>query len=209
MEIWKEIENYPDYEISSYGRVKSLKWGKTRMLKFSTNNSGYLTIHLRKNGKTKSYLIHRLVANAFIPNPDNKPCIDHIDGNPSNNRVENLRWVTQKENSNNPITRNNIRNSKINVYQGINNPNFGNRGKLNPLSKSVLQFDKNDNFIKKWDSMVDIERELKYNVSPIGACCNQRKYRHTAYGYKWGFADNYEQIPFKVFNLQIYKKKVA
>lgn len=109
LEIWKDIEGYKGlYRISSLGQVKSLnynKTGKERILKSAVCGGGYLQIELSKNSKRKKYLVHRLTAQAFIPNPENKPCIDHIDTNPLNNNVKNLRWCTQKENLNNPLSK--------------------------------------------------------------------------------------------------------
>ena len=85
------------YEVSNFGRVKSLK-GHEKILKPANNGNGYLFVYLWKNGKGKQSYIHRLVATAFISNPLNKPCINHIDCNPQNNNVDNLEWVTQREN---------------------------------------------------------------------------------------------------------------
>ena len=106
-EIWKDVKNYEGlYEVSNLGRVKSLNYNRTRKEKILKSGyvCGYCKVVLWKNGKRKYILVHRLVAEHFIPNIEDKPCIDHIDGNPMNNRVENLRWCTYKENSNNPIT---------------------------------------------------------------------------------------------------------
>lgn len=101
-EIWKDVQGFEDlYQVSNLGRVRMKKNGK---LMYQRNHNGYKRIQFRINGKIKDFGVHRLVAIAFIPNPDNKPQIDHIDGNPSNNRVENLKWATAKENSNNPVT---------------------------------------------------------------------------------------------------------
>ena len=99
MEIWKDVVGYEGlYQVSNMGRVKSLNYGRERILKASDNGSGYLYVALCKKGKYKNFLVHRLVAMVFISNPENKPCIDHIDTNKRNNKVENLRWVTHEEN---------------------------------------------------------------------------------------------------------------
>lgn len=111
MEIWKGIEDYKGiYEISNIGKVKCLsrdvvstRFGHIRhyperIAKVYTRNNGYEFVELSKNGKAKKYSVHRLVAQAFIPNPDNKPQVNHIDGNKISNCVENLEWVTCSEN---------------------------------------------------------------------------------------------------------------
>lgn len=97
-EIWKDIEGYNGkYRISSYGRVFSVKKGV--MMKFY-NQHGYLRLKLTNNGREKDYAVHRLVAEAFIPNPDNLPFINHKDEDKANNKVENLEWCTAWYNSN-------------------------------------------------------------------------------------------------------------
>ena len=104
MEEWKDIKGYEGlYQISNYGRVKSLgndRNRKEKILKNQSNNKKYEIINLCKNGKIKRYFIHRLVAEAFIPNPNNLPYINHKDENPSNNYVNNLEWCTIKYNNN-------------------------------------------------------------------------------------------------------------
>ena len=106
-EEWRDIPDYNGYIVSNLGRVMSLKnrTGITRrILQSFKNHKGYCKVELWKNGKGERRMVHRLVASAFIPNPDNKPQIDHIDGNKENNCVNNLRWATSKENINNPNT---------------------------------------------------------------------------------------------------------
>lgn len=107
-EIWKPVVGYEGlYEVSSYGRVRSLdrydrmnRFCEGRILKLCANRLGYLKAGLCSNDKKKQYLVHRLVAEAFIPNPNNLPIINHKDENPSNNNVDNLEWCTAKYNSN-------------------------------------------------------------------------------------------------------------
>lgn len=102
MEEWRDIENYKGkYMISSYGRVKSLNYnntGKEKILKQITDKDGYKYVRLSKNNKTKNERIHRLVAFNFLPNIGNCQQVNHIDGKKNNNRIENLEWVTPKEN---------------------------------------------------------------------------------------------------------------
>ena len=102
-EIWAKIKDHPNYSVSNKGRVRNDK--RERMRKTYIDKDGYLFVVLFRNKSNVIYRVHKLVANAFIPNPDNKPCVDHIDTNKLNNNVDNLRWVTQKENCNNPLTK--------------------------------------------------------------------------------------------------------
>lgn len=115
-EEWRAIDGFEGlYEVSNFGNVKALdryilnnggmQHRKERILKPHTQKSGHLVVVLCKDGKTYPRTIHRLVADAFIPNPENKPVVDHIDTNPANNNVGNLRWVTVQENCMNPLTR--------------------------------------------------------------------------------------------------------
>ena len=101
-EIWKDIKDYEGlYKVSNLGQVKSLNYlhtGKEQVLKPDKDKLGYLQISLCKNGKIKRFKIHRLVAMMFLENLENKPCINHLDCNPSNNNVDNLEWCTQQEN---------------------------------------------------------------------------------------------------------------
>ena len=98
-EQWKPIEGYEGYQISNFGRVKSFKrHQRGEILKPSLGKIGYLYINLRKNNETKHFYIHRLVAQAFVPNSFNKPCINHLNGIKTDNRIENLEWVTYGQN---------------------------------------------------------------------------------------------------------------
>lgn len=115
IEVWKPVKGYEGlYEVSNLGNLRSVDryvmhgdhycFLKGKPRKTLPHSKGYLSIQLSKNSEDKKYLVHRLVAEAFIPNPSNLPCIDHINTVKDDNRVENLRWCTNKENMNNPLT---------------------------------------------------------------------------------------------------------
>lgn len=104
MEVWKDIKGYEGiYQVSSFGRVKKLTQedsDETRILSQTKQQNGYLYVSLYENGKVLKRTVHRLVADAFIPNKDDFPCVNHKDENKQNNMVENLEWCTHKHNSN-------------------------------------------------------------------------------------------------------------
>ena len=185
-EIWKPIEGYPDYEVSNMGRVKSLKFGKEKILKGVKDKNGYLIVDLYKEGKQKHYLIHRLVASAFIDNPNNLPQVNHIDEDKTNNRVENLEYCDSSYNT-----------------------NFGTRTEriVKANSIPILQFTKSGEFVKKWNNAKEVERDLEISSSNIYKCCKGKL--KSIGGYEWGYADDYERIPFRVFDLELYRKKVS
>lgn len=111
--IWRDIEGYEGvYQVSNLGQVKNLNYNHTnkeRIKKLSKDKDGYLFVGLYKNKRNSNYRVHRLVAQAFINNINKKPCVDHINTIKQDNHVWNLRWVTNKENTNNPITLKRIR----------------------------------------------------------------------------------------------------
>lgn len=112
-ELWKDIPGYEGYQVSNLGNVRSLKYKHPRLLKPGNNGVGYKQVMLYNQGIGKMYTVHRLVAEQFIPNPENKPCIDHINAIRDDNRAENLRYVTHSENNLNPITIKHFSESKI------------------------------------------------------------------------------------------------
>ena len=176
MEIWKDVPGYIGlYKVSNYGRVKSVK--KSLVLKTCGSGNRYKTVALC-NGMRKTFRVHRLVAAAFIPNPDNKPCVDHIDGDKSNNRADNLRWVTTKENCNNPITKSRL-NKKIGEYM------VGRLGGLHQRAKQIAMYSICGDLIKTFLSVKDAQRETGLNDSNIVKCCKGIK--KTCGGYIWAY----------------------
>lgn len=104
MEEFRKIDGFENYEISNFGNVRNVKTGN--IIK-SSNNRGYRILNLKKGDKLLTVQIHRLIAKTFIPNPNNKPFIDHIDNNRSNNSIDNLRWCSNQENQFNKRTQKN------------------------------------------------------------------------------------------------------
>ena len=177
-EIWKEIDGYNGlYEISNLGRIKSYckgRWGKRKngkILKCSrpSKNREYFQVDL----KGKRYLVHRLVAIHFISNNMNYDQVNHIDGNKQNNIYTNLEWC----------------NNQYNVQHYFNNnPNTIPKGKDHHRSISILQFDKNYNFIKEWGCIFDVERQLGIKHNSISNClANKTK---TSGGFIWKYKNN-------------------
>lgn len=182
-EVWKNIEGYEGYQVSNKGRVKSLERvvysGKNNKVKRlfpeiimaqTKNPQGYNYVTF--SGKKE--LVHRLVAKAFIPNPENKPHIDHINTKKEDNCVENLRWVTPKENSNNQLTKKHMSESYKGQTEAQRKAGCENLKKAQKVNyKKVKCITTNEIF----DSFKDASK--KYNVNPanIGKCCKgERKY---------------------------------
>lgn len=188
-EIWKPIKNYEElYEVSSLGRVRSLdretidsmgrkQYFKGKVLKPQYDRYGYLYVPLNKSGK-KKFKVHRLVAEAFIPNPDNKPCVDHINTNKEDNSVENLRWVTEKENSNNELTKEHISDTLIK------------KGYF--TSNKIVQLSLDDELIKIWNSAYEIEKTGNFHHNGIARCSKgiQKQYK----GFKWMYYTDYIKL---------------
>lgn len=149
-----------ELEISKEGTV--LRNGK--IYKSYIRSGGYLKLTMKIDNVIRNILLHRLLAQAFIPNPENKPMVDHIDGNPLNNSIDNLRWVTASENSRNPNT----------IAKNIAR-----------CAKPVAQYSLDGKLIDKFTSMRDAERDLNISHTHISNVCKQKQ--HTAGGYIWKY----------------------
>lgn len=173
-EIWKNVKGYEGiYQVNQNGQIKSVariksngarppKWCEESILVEQTDRGGYAKVLLSGIGKKKTMAVHRIVATAFIPNPNNYPCINHIDENKQNNSVSNLEWCTAKYNNNYGTKRE--RASKTS-------------------SEDVVQFDLNGNVIKIWHGQALAAKTLGIWQGNISMCC-RGKLNHTG-GFVW------------------------
>lgn len=175
IEEWRQVPGYENILlVSNTGKVKRVNYrnsGKDRVLSVQVKKYNICTINIRIDKKLHTLSVHRLVASAFIPNPNNLPCVNHLDENRLNNNANNLEWCNYEYN-NNYMTRNRrISQSKIN---GL-------------TSKPILQYDLQGNLIKEWPSIAEIQRQLGFATGNI-SCCAKGKYHHnSAYGYVWRY----------------------
>ena len=176
-EIWRDVVGYEGlYQVSNFGRVKSLKDNKgvarEKLLKTAISN-GYKIVMLYRNKTRKTYLVHRLVAQAFIENNNNYPCINHKDECKINNSVENRERCTNKYNSN--FGTRNARASKAISKANTNNPK---------ISKQVYQYTKDGELIAVWKSTSECGRN-GYNFGHVASCCRGEIKSHK--GYIWSY----------------------
>lgn len=200
-EIWKPVVGWEKYyEVSSFGRV--LTHGefvdgrkyKDRIMAQRKSKHGYYYVTLCRNGKSKTIKVHRLVAMAFIPNPKNLKCIDHIDTNKENNHVDNLRWCSHAENANNPLTLQHLSESlkivcsseKVREQRSANAKKYE-KQRIDSVVVGVSQFTKNGVFVKSFYSASEAAREMNGNCTSIIRCCKGR--RPSAYGFVWKYTN--------------------
>ena len=186
-EEWRDIKGFEGlYQVSSLGNVRCLSdkgHYKAREMKKTTTTTGYYQVQLYKGGKSKLVFVHRLVADTFIPNPESKPNIDHINTITTDNRVENLRHCTQAENLSNPISYE----RRMRRVREVNAQHFGiNSGKHRP----VFQYGLDGIFIRKWETMTDAWKALGMDSSGITRAA--RGEIKTAGGFQW----RYEYVEF-------------
>lgn len=182
-ELWKDIKGYEGvYQVSTLGNIRRVnRWAgnqcKSVYVSDIKNAStyidsfGYVKVCLSYKGVSKHYRVHRLVANAFIPNPDNLPQINHKDENKLNNCVNNLEWCTAKYNSN----------------YGTRTLRISNRNLEFGAKHSVQQYSKDGMFIREWKSITEASNKLGLHVSKISACCHGS--RKSTGGFMWRFTN--------------------
>lgn len=185
MEQWKDIAGYEGiYQVSNEGRVRSLDRMITysngrvqicrgKILSCGSTKTGYQYLSLYKDSKPKNQYVHRLVASAFLQNPDNKPCINHIDGDKTNNHASNLEWCTHSENS------------KHAYHTGLMTNEIQIRESVKAHNKPVLM-KKDGVIIERFASASEAARQNGFDNSYISACCRGKK--EFAYGYQWEYA---------------------
>ena len=178
IEEWRPVVGFEGlYEVSNIGRVRSLTRYK-KVIKPRITNSGYYQYQLWHKGVCRVGSAHRLVAQAFIPNPDNKPVVNHIDENKLNNSVDNLEWVSHAENCRygTAITRRT-------KHFDYSKRRVNNAGQIAACSKPIAQYTKDGHFMRNWKSASECAKTHGWQVSNIRRSCKNKF--ATAYGFKF------------------------
>lgn len=217
MEIWKDIDGYEGlYQVSNLGNVKSLMFGPKnrpylqnhpKLLKLAKSSTGYTHVQLYKDGKSSTKLVHKLVANAFIPNPLSKPEVNHLDANRANNVVENLEWVTHSENLLYAIKIGNRKPSRRSSHMSIAKSKALPCKKSVPVrnnKKQVLQYTPDGIFVKKWNSIAEIEEFYKCNRTGITNCLSGKN--KTSINYRWIEYKQNDEILLKIPPIEYGRK---
>lgn len=184
MEEWKAVEGYEGlYEVSTEGRVKSLNWrgtGEEKCIFLKRHNRGYLQVELAGGNKKKTFLVHRLVAKAFVENPNGFHLVNHKDEDKTNNRAENLEWCNYSYNVLYSLPKRKKWNNGVSQRKGcrLHGANNGKRVAQTTLSGEP---------VKEWPDSRTIFLETGMSDWSISECC--RGNRKTAYGFKWHYAD--------------------
>ena len=160
IETFVKVDGFDNYEVSNLGKVRNMKSGK--VLKPHLNKDGYLRHCLYKHNKQKSLFLHKIIATAFVDNPEKKPQVNHIDENKTNNDLSNLEWCTVRENA----------------VHGTRMKRIAEK-----LSQKVIQLDLNNNVLNEFESMHQAERETGIYATSISRCCNGKV--KSAGGFKW------------------------
>lgn len=184
VEYWIAMPGYEGaYMISSWGRAKSIRFKEDRILKPCANkNTGYIQYHLSKNNKQINCYAHRKVGEAFIPNPNNLHCINHRDENIKNNRVDNLEWVSQKENVNYRGAQER-RVESLRKFKNTNPEKYNKRYIYH--MKPVAQYTLEGILVTTYPSLAEAGRQTGFLKGQISRCCNKKQ--KSAYGYIWKF----------------------
>lgn len=178
-EIWKDIKGYEGlYQVSNLGNVMSLNWNHTNTSQpiRPFRNRGYLRVTFRVNGTSRKFLVHRLVADAFLPNEQGKETVNHIDGNKENNCISNLEWATRREQTAHAI-KTGLRPYNIPCKRG--------KGADSPQSKPVAQFTKHGDLVKSWPCSFTASNELGFDINCIRNCA--AGYKKSYRGYIWKY----------------------
>ena len=188
IEIWRPVAGYEWlYDVSSFGRIRSLdnRWSSIRIMKPWKNSSWYMSTVIYKSPHNKSsVVIHRLIAQSFIDNPDNKPQVNHINGIKSDNRVENLEWATASENMRHAF-KIGLKENKNPLFRENNpSPHKWKKGWKSIFARKVGQYSDGWTLIKEWDSMIETKKNW-YIPAWVSRCCRWIVKHHAGFVWKY------------------------